>query len=89
MKLIDLDALKPVRTQSTLTDAKDQKFEQETFDMEYDTLIKEHIQRKRMLATNLNNAYALIKSFCNKTMQNKVEALPDYETKIRDDPIEL
>ena len=26
LKLIDLDALKPVRTQSTLTDTKDQKF---------------------------------------------------------------
>ncbi len=37
----------------------------------------------------MNNAYALIKSFCNITMINKIEAHPDFETKIRDNAIEL
>ena len=57
--------------------------------MEYDALIQEYIERKKEFKANLNNAFALIKSFCNQTMVNKLEALPDYETKILDDPIKL
>jgi hypothetical protein len=35
-------------------------------------------------------AYALIFStYCNKTMQNRVEEHPEFETAIRNDPIEL
>jgi hypothetical protein len=38
----------------------------------------------------LTKAYALIFStYCNKTMQNRVEEHPEFETTIRDDPIEL
>ena len=38
----------------------------------------------------MTKAYALIFSnFCNKTMQNRVEEHPEFETTIRDDPIEL
>ena len=89
LQLVDIDMQEPVRLQSGETDEEQRKFEQETFDMKYDALIKEHILRKRQFKANLSNAFALIKSFCNKTMVNKLEALPDYESKIRDDPIEL
>jgi hypothetical protein len=38
----------------------------------------------------LTEAYALIFStYCNKTMQNRVEEHPEFETTICDDPIEL
>ncbi len=38
----------------------------------------------------MTKAYALIFStYCNKTMQNRVEEHPEFETTIRDDPIEL
>ena len=35
-------------------------------------------------------AYALIfGTYCSKVIQSQVEEHPDYETRIRDDPIEL
>jgi hypothetical protein len=38
----------------------------------------------------MHKAYALIFStYCNKTMQNRIEEHPDFESTIRDDPIEL
>ena len=47
-------------------------------------------EQKRWSDNNLNKAYALIFStYCNKTMQDRIEEHPDYENTIRDDQIEL
>ena len=89
LQIVDIEKEKPVRQQSKKKKDEENAFEQQTFDMEYDALIQEYIERKKEFKANLNNAFALIKSFCNQTMVNKLEALPDYETNILDDPIKL
>ena len=54
--------------------------------MEYERFI----ERRETLEANLLKAYALIyDTYCNKTMQNRIEESTDFETKIRDNPIEL
>jgi hypothetical protein len=48
------------------------------------------VDRKDTLEQNLTKAYALIFStYCNKTMQNRIEEHPEFESTIHDDPIEL
>jgi hypothetical protein len=59
-------------------------------DIMYQAKLERYLERKDALEQNLTKAYALIFStYCNKTMQNRIEEHPDYETTIRDDPIEL
>jgi len=38
---------------------------------------------------NKVKAYALIFSYCNKTMQSRIEESRDFEDKIRDNPLRL
>ena len=48
------------------------------------------MERKKILKTNLSKAYALIfQNYCHKTIQNRIEEKPDFDTKIRNNPIEL
>jgi hypothetical protein len=59
-------------------------------DILYQAELERYLERKDTLEHNLTKAYALIFStYCNKTMQNRVEENPEFETTIRDDPIEL
>ena len=47
-------------------------------------------EREDTLNENLLKAYALIFSnYCSKTIQNRIEEHPDFESVIRDDPIEF
>ena len=48
------------------------------------------MDRKNTLETNLGRAYVLILStYCNGTMQHRIEEHPDFESEIQNDPIEL
>ena len=59
-------------------------------DILYQAKITSYLERIETLEQNLAKAYALIYSaYCNKTMQNRVEEHPEFESKIRDNPIEL
>jgi hypothetical protein len=59
-------------------------------DILYQAELERYLERKDTLEHNLTKAYALIFStYCNKTMQNRVEENPEFEMTIRDDPIEL
>jgi antitoxin (DNA-binding transcriptional repressor) of toxin-antitoxin stability system len=52
--------------------------------------LERYLERKDTLEQNLTKAYALIFStYCNKTMHNRVEEHPEFETTICNDPIEL
>jgi hypothetical protein len=42
-----------------------------------------------MYKENKSNAFALIMGHCNKIMQNCIEEIADYETRIYNDPEEL
>ena len=64
--------------------------EQQGLDINYQAELKRFLNQKDQLDQNLYKAYLLIFStYCNKTMQNRIEEHPDYDTKILDDPIEL
>jgi hypothetical protein len=49
-----------------------------------------YTKRKHELEDNMNKTYSLIYlQHCNKTIQDRIHAHPDFETKIEIDPIEL
>ena len=89
-KKVDLQAVAPTRQVSTESDTAKRQLEQTGFDIVFQEMIKQHLERVRILEANLKKAYALIyASYCSKVIQNRIEEHHDYETKIRDDPIEL
>ena len=66
------------------------KLEQDRFDIMYQAEIKQYLERVQALEENMNRVYALIiGAYCSKAIQGQVEEHPEYETMIRDDPIEL
>ena len=89
LKKRDLTSEEPTRKISSKTDDK-KKLEQDGFDMTYQAEIKQFLDRHSGLEENLMKAYALIfGTYCSKAIQSWVEEHPDFETTIRDDPIEL
>jgi hypothetical protein len=86
----DLSLEAPEKEISTATNENTKKTEQESFDLIFREDMKDHLSRVRKLKKNMPKAYALIFSnFCSTTMQDRIEEHPDFEDKIRDNPIEL
>ena len=66
------------------------KLEQDRFDMRYHAEIKQFLDWQSGIEANLMKAYALIfGAYCSKAIKSWLEEHPDFETTIRDDPIEL
>ena len=55
------------------------------FQGDYDAYKK----REQLLEANLTKAYALLWEHCSKSMQHRIEALSDYQSRIENDPIAL
>jgi hypothetical protein len=89
--VMDLTPHEPTRGISTDVDATANLKAQAGKDILYQAKLERYLERKdTLLEQNLTKAYALIFStYYNKTMQNRVEEHPEFETTIRDDPIEL
>jgi hypothetical protein len=89
--LMDLTPHEPTRGTSRDIDAAANLKAQAGMAIMYQAeLEKRYLERKDTLEQNLTKASALIFStYCNKTMQNRVEEYPEFETTIRNDPIEL
>mgnify|MGYP002176679840 FL=1 len=86
----DLTPNAPVRGISSETDANANAREQAGMDIVYQAELERYLDRKDTLEQNFSKAFALIYStYCNKVMQNRIEEHPDYESIIRDNPIEL
>ena len=86
----DLTSLRPIRGSADATGTTENQQEQKGMDILYQAELERYLERKDTLEQNLTKAYALIFStYCNKTMQNRIEEHPDYEGTILDDPIEL
>ena len=86
----DLTTLRPVRQTSVKPDEEDKTLEQDGFDIEYKVKMQEHLKRVQQLEENKTKAHALIYSnCCNRAMQLRIEEHVDYETTIKNDPIEL
>jgi adenosyl cobinamide kinase/adenosyl cobinamide phosphate guanylyltransferase len=84
-------SLIPERGQSSLADAANKITQQAGMDIRFQAeLERRYLDRVDTLEQNMHKAYALIFStYYNKTMQNRIEDHPDFESAIRDDPIEL
>ena len=68
----------------------DAKLEQEEYNMIFCEELRVHNDEKKQLDDNMQKAYALIiKNYCSHTMKTRVEDKHDFETNVRDKPIEL
>jgi hypothetical protein len=90
MDRIDMTSKIPIRRLSGVTNADDRATEQEGYDILYEAEIDMYTKRKHKLGDNMNKMYSLIYlQHCNKTIQDRIYAHPDFKTKIKNDPIEL
>jgi hypothetical protein len=90
MEKIDMMTKISVRKISGASAADDKATEQEGYDILYKVEIDMYTKRKHELEDNMNKTYSLIYlQHCNKTIQDRIDAHPDFETKIENDPIEL
>ena len=86
----DLSASEPTRELSTATDETQRFLEQQGHDIKYKVKIAEYFKWVEQLDENMNKAYALIfDNYCSRTMQVHIEEHKDFDSTIRDDPIEL
>jgi hypothetical protein len=79
--VMDLTPHEPTRGTSRDVDATANLKAQAGMDIMYQAGLERFIERKDTLEQNL--------TYCNKTMQDRVEEHPEFEIIIRDDPIEL
>jgi hypothetical protein len=80
----------PIRRISGATNADGRVTGQEGYDILYKAEMDMYTKRKHELEDNMNKTYSLIYlQHCNKTIQDRIHAHPDFETKIESDPIEL
>ena len=87
---VDIDAERPSRSLSVATKQEDKVDEQAGIDIRYQEELRRHLDRAQAMKDGMKQAYLLIFStYCSKTMQSRLEALPEFETKIRNDPIKL
>jgi hypothetical protein len=90
MDRIDMASKIPVRRLLGATNADDRATEQEGYDILYKAEIGMYTKRKHKLEDNMNKTYSLIYlQHCNKTIQDRIHAHPDFESKIKNDTIEL
>jgi hypothetical protein len=90
LMVMDLTTHEPTRSTSRDVDATANLKAQAGMDIMYQAKLERYLERKDMLEQNLTKAYApIFSTSCNKTMQNRVEEHPEFETIIRNDPIEL
>ena len=83
----DLSIVMSMRRMSALTAAMDDK-ERKIEQGGYDVLYTGEIQNT--LDANLGRAYALILStYCNGTMQHRIEEHPDFDSNTQNNPIKL
>jgi hypothetical protein len=68
----------------------DKDMEQEGYNMLYKAEIDIYTKRKHKFEDNMNKVYFLIfLQHCNKTIQDRITGHPEFESKIKNDPIEL
>ena len=87
---------KPARQIADLYDERNKRkdnvllrIEQDGYDLEYTEDLRNYNARVYTYEENKHRAYALIFGYCNKTMQNRIEEISDFETRVRNDPLEL
>jgi hypothetical protein len=87
----NLTSHEPSRGSSTrMNAAENLKQQQAGIDIMNQAELERYLERKDTLEHNLTKAYApIFSTYCNKTMHNRIEEHPKFETAICNDPIEL
>ena len=67
----------------------ERKILQQGHDMEWSMAMKEYNIRKGVYEENTDTAYGIIFSYCNGTMQLRIEESTDFESMIRNNPWKL
>jgi hypothetical protein len=80
---------KPTLIRSESYDEEIPEMENKQFQIEFQAEYDNFRKRKQHYETNVFKAYALLWEQSSRSMQNKIEAHPNYATKIRGSPIEL
>jgi hypothetical protein len=89
MEKIDMTRNMPTRKISRAT-GTDKAMEQEGYDMLYKAEINIYTKRKYEFEDNMNKVYSLIfLQHCNKTIQDRITGHPEFNSKIKNDTIEL
>ena len=91
MNEIDCDGneKKPTRSTSKTTDGTIRKEEQESNDIIHKAEIDNWMKEKNTHKKELAKSCALMLSHCSAVMKSRIEALPNYESEIRDNPVKL
>ena len=80
----------PTRDTSNLTDADAKAIEQETMNRKYEAKLSHYFKQQEDLEDNWIKAYGLIYTYyCTREMQVALKELPNYETAVLDNPLEL
>ena len=89
-KVLDFDKEMPQLKVSTNTDAATKKREDEAFEKAHERALDRHYKRLEVLHRNLKRVYADIwADYCTEKMQTKLMQIPEFDTKIVDNPFEL
>ena len=86
---LDFSQLRPSLQISKNDDATAREIENEQFRICYRAKIDSFVKRKDTYQSNVGNAYELTSGQCSKVMQSKLQAMTDFNSKIKSNPIEL
>lgn len=85
----DMTAFKPTIKVSRRSDADAKAAENRQFEIEFKEDFSLYRKREQTYKNNTSKAYAFLWSHCTKSMQSKLEACTDFESSIKENPIEL
>ena len=90
LKVFNLKDEKPKREISKEEIPSEAAIEQAGMDITYQEELRRFLDRQDNLRENMYKAYALIyTNYCTRAMQSRVETHPDFDNKIKNDPIAL
>ena len=75
-------------SEGTSNTAEAMKHRQDSYNFEFNIQFKEWVNREGLFKENTYKAYSIIFGYCNKTIQNQIKKISNYD-KIRNDPWEL
>jgi hypothetical protein len=88
MKKVDLDKQEPVREIAKDKDDDTCKIKQDGLNIKYQEELRRFLARAEALEKGLHRAYAhILANYCTKLMQQRIEEHPDFEDKLKNDPI--
>ena len=86
---LDFKTLEPRKTRSKAEDEDARKDEDESIDAIFKAEVASFVKRKETYKSNKGKAYATLWRQCQLALQNKIQNRHDFDTKIKNNPIQL